>query len=299
MKNKIIFKEKLGKNALPYTLVIPMFLLMLIVIIYPISKTIVMSFYKNYLAQPGSNPFVGLDNYAKLFRDKNFINSVNVTIYYVVITVVVRFALGLIIALLLNENVKGQGIARSLIIIPWAMPVVVVCLLFVQLFDYQYGIINYTLLTIGIIKEPVKWLSDKDLALPVAMFVNIWKGTPWAAIMLLAGLQGIQKELYEAAEIDGAGALKKFWYVTLPTLKPISLTVSLLLIIWTIKDFSIVYVLNKGGPAHATEHMTIYIYQKAFEGLRMGVASAAGVTMLVVTMIFTIVYLRLLDRQNG
>jgi len=179
------------------------------------------------------------------------------------------------------------------------MPVVVVCLVFVQMFDFQYGIINYTLMTIGIIKEPVKWLSDKDLALPVAMFVNIWKGTPWAAIILLAGLQGIQKELYEAAEIDGAGAFKKFWCVTLPTLKPISLTVSLLLIIWTIKDFSIVYVLNKGGPAHATEHMTIYIYHKAFEGLRMGVASAAGVVMLVATMIFTIVYLRLLDRENG
>ena len=291
--------NKLKKNALPYILVVPMTVMMLIVIIYPISKTIVMSFYKNYLAQPGSNPFVGITNYVKLFGDKNFINSISVTIRYVVITVLARFALGLLIALLLNENVKGQGIARSIIIIPWAMPVVVVCLVFVQMFDFQYGIINYVFTTIGIIKEPIKWMSDKDLALPVAMFVNIWKGTPWAAIMLLAGLQGIQKELYEAAQIDGAGNFQKFWYVTLPTLKPISLTVSLLLVIWTIKDFSIVYVLNKGGPAHATEHMTIYIYQKAFEGLRMGIASAAGVAMLTVTMIFTIVYLRLLDRAGG
>jgi len=294
-----MLNEKLKKNALPYTLVIPMALMMFIVIIYPVFKTIGMSFFKNYLAQPGNNPFVGITNYVKLFEDKNFVNSINVTIRYVIITVLVRFVIGLIIALLLNENVKGQGIARSLIIIPWAMPVVVVCLVFVQMFDFQYGIINYLFTTAGIIKEPIKWLSDKDLALPIAMFVNIWKGTPWAAIMLLAGLQGIQKELYESAEIDGAGTFKKFWYVTLPTLKPISLTVSLLLIIWTIKDFSIVYVLNKGGPAHATEHMTIYIYHKAFEGLRMGVASAAGVIMLVVTMIFTIVYLRLLDRAGG
>lgn len=294
-----MLNEKLKKNALPYTLVMPMTVMMLIIIIYPIFKTIGMSFFKNYLAQPGSNPFVGITNYVKLFGDKNFINSISVTVRYVVITVVVRFVLGLLIALLLNENVKGQGIARSLIIIPWAMPVVVVCLVFVQMFDFQYGIINYVFLSTGIIKEPIKWMSDKDLALPVAMFVNIWKGTPWAAIMLLAGLQGIQKELYESAQIDGAGTFKKFWYVTLPMLKPISLTVSLLLIIWTIKDFSIVYVLNKGGPAHATEHMTIYIYQKAFEGLRMGVASAAGASMLAVTMIFTIVYLRLLDRVGG
>ena len=294
-----MLNEKLKKNALPYTLVIPMALMMLIVIIYPIFKTIGMSFFKNYLAQPGSNPFVGITNYVKLFGDKNFINSINVTTRYVVITVLVRFVIGLIIALLLNENVKGQGIARSLIIIPWAMPVVVVCLVFIKMFDFQYVIINYVFITSGIIKEPIKWMSNKDLALPVAMFVNIWKGTPWAAIMLLAGLQGIQKELYETAQIDGAGTFKQFWYVTLPMLKPISLTVSLLLIIWTIKDFSIVYVLNKGGPAHATEHMTIYIYHKAFEGLRMGVASAAGVAMLVVTMIFTIVYLRLLDRASG
>ena len=291
--------EKLKKNVFPYILVIPMTLMMLIVIIYPIFKTIGMSFFKNYWAQPGSNPFVGITNYVKLFGDKNFINSISVTIRYVVITVLVRFVIGLIIALLLNENVKGQGIARSLIIIPWAMPEVVVCLVFVQMFDFQYGIINYVFTISGIIKEPIKWLSNKDLALPVAMFVNIWKGTPWAAIMLLAGLQGIQKELYESAQIDGAGTFKKFWYVTLPMLKPVSLAVSLLLVIWTIKDFSIVYVLNNGGPAHATEHMTIYIYFKAFEGLRMGVASAAGVVMLVVTMIFTIVYLRLLDRAGG
>lgn len=288
--------DKLKKDALPYFLVIPMATMMVIVIIYPILKTIGMSFFKNYLAQPGDNPFVGITNYIKLFEDRNFINSISVTIRYVVVTVVVRFVLGLLIALLLNHDVKGRGIARSLIIIPWAMPTVVVCLVFVQMFDYQYGIVNHTLTAIGIIKEPIKWMSDKDLALPIAMFVSIWKGTPWAAIMLLAGLQGIPKELYEAAQIDGANTFKKFWYVTLPMLKPISLTVSLLLIIWTIKSFGIIYVLNKGGPAHATEHMSVYIYHKAFEGLRMGVASAAGVTMLAVTMIFTIVYLRLLDR---
>jgi len=290
--------EKLKKSAFPYILVIPLVLMMLIVIGYPIFKTIGMSFFENYLAKPGNNPFVGITNYVKLFRDKNFINSINITLRYVVITVLSRFVLGLFIALLLNENVKGRGIARSIIIIPWAMPVVVVCLVFVQMFDFQYGIINYVFITIGIIKEPIKWLSNKDLALPVAMFVNIWKGTPWAVIIFLAGLQGIPEELYESAEIDGANALKKFWYVTLPMLKPVSLVISLLLIIWTIKDFSIVYVLNKGGPAHATEHLTIYSYHKAFEGLRMGISSAAGVVMLVVTIIFTIAYLGLLDRAG-
>ncbi len=298
-KGSTVLNKKIRKKSLPYILVLPMVLMMSIVIIYPIFKTIGMSFFENYLARPGINPFVGIKHYVNLFRDKYFINSISITIRYIVITVLLRFVIGLIAALLLNEDVKGVGIARSIIIIPWAMPVVVVCLLFVQMFDFQYGIINYMLSTIGIIKEPVKWLSDKNLALPVAMFVNVWKGWPWVAIMLLAGLQGIQREYYEAAQIDGAGFFKQFRHVTLPMLKPVSMTVFILLMVWTIKDFDIVYILNKGGPAHATEHITIFIYQKAFEALRMGEASAAGVLMLMVTMFFTIVYFKLLDRMGS
>jgi len=294
-----LINNKIRKKSLPYVLVLPMVAMMTIVILYPVIKTVGMSFFENYLARPSVNPFVGLKHYLNFFDNKYFINSIIITIKYVAITVLLRFVIGLIAALLLNENVKGVGIVRSIVIIPWAMPVVVVCLLFVQMFDFQYGIFNYMLTSIGIIKEPVKWLSDKNLALPVAMFVNIWKGWPWVAIMLLAGLQGIQKEQYEAAEIDGAGYFKQFWYVTLPTLKPVTLTVFILLMVWTIKDFDIVYVLNKGGPAHATEHITIFIYQKAFEALRMGEASAAGVLVLIVTMIFTIFYLRLLDRTDN
>lgn len=294
-----LINNKIRKKSLPYVLVLPMVVMMTIVILYPVIKTVGMSFFENYLARPSVNPFVGLKHYLNFFDNKYFINSIIITIKYVAITVLLRFVIGLIAALLLNENVKGVGIVRSIVVIPWAMPVVVVCLLFVQMFDFQYGIFNYMLTSIGIIKEPVKWLSDKNLALPVAMFVNIWKGWPWVAIMLLAGLQGIQKEQYEAAEIDGAGYFKQFWYVTLPTLKPVTLTVFILLMVWTIKDFDIVYVLNKGGPAHATEHITIFIYQKAFEALRMGEASAAGVLVLTVTMIFTIFYLRLLDRTDN
>jgi len=294
-----LINNKIRKKSLPYVLVLPMVVMMTIVILYPVIKTVGMSFFENYLARPSVNPFVGLKHYLNFFDNKYFINSIIITIKYVAITVLLRFVIGLIAALLLNENVKGVGIVRSIVVIPWAMPVVVVCLLFVQMFDFQYGIFNYMLTSIGIIKEPVKWLSDKNLALPVAMFVNIWKGWPWVAIMLLAGLQGIQKEQYEAAEIDGAGYFKQFWYVTLPTLKPVTLTVFILLMVWTIKDFDIVYVLNKGGPAHATEHITIFIYQKAFEALRMGEASAAGVLVLIVTMIFTIFYLRLLDRTDN
>ena len=166
------------------------------------------------------------------------------------------------------------------------------------MFDPQYGIVNYTLQMLHIISAPLPWLTTTKFALPAALLVNIWKGTPWAAIMLLAGLQSIPPVLYEAAIMDGANVWNKFRYVTLPLLKPVSLTVFLLLMIWTVKDFAIVYVLTGGGPAHATEVMTIYVYRKAFEGLRMGEAAAGGMILLLLSLVFTILYLKALGGEE-
>lgn len=289
------FKHEIHINGIAYVLAAPMAIMIFVVIIIPIIRVVYMSFFDYYLARPNSHPFIGLQNYTKLFMDKTFFVSVRVTLIYIFVTVILRYVLGLGIALLLHEKFPGRGLARSIMIIPWAVPEVVACLIFIQMFDYQYGIINYWLSQLGIIHEPLKWLSDLRLALPSAMLVNIWKGTPWAAIMLLAGLQSIPESLYEAAKIDGANAWQRFKNVTLPLLKPISLAVFLLLVIWTIKDFAIVYVLNKGGPARATEVLTIFLYHKGFEGLRMGVASAAGVILLIVSMIFTVIYLKAME----
>ncbi len=291
-------KRSYRKNSLPYLLAAPMAIMVFLVIIVPIFRVIWVSFFDYYLAKPNVHPFVGLKNYVTLFKDPVFIKASSVTVVYIVVTVLARFFLGLGIAMLLHNSFLGRGLARSIIIIPWAVPEVVACLVWIQMLDYQYGIINHWLVSMHIIQEPLKWLASTSLALDAAMIVNIWKGTPWAAIMLLAGLQSIPETLYEAAVIDGASGWKKFWYVTLPLLKPISLAVFLLLVIWTIKDFAIVYVLNKGGPVHATEVLTIFIYHKAFQGLRMGVASAAGVFLLVCSMLFTVFYLKALEREG-
>ena len=292
-------RNRTMKKMTPYLLILPMVLIFLLVIAWPIIRNIEMSFFDYYLARPNKHPFIGLENYQKLFSDKVFWKSSEVTSIYISITVVARFVLGLGIALLLNAKIKFRGLARSLLIIPWAVPDIVACLIWIQMFDFQYGIINYFLMNIGVASEPLKWLASLDLALPAAMIVNVWKGTPWVAIMLLAGLQGIPVTLYEAAMIDGANALQKFRNVTWPLLKPVSLTVFLLLVIWSIKDFAIIYILNKGGPAHATEVLTIFIYQKAFTDLRMGVAAAGGVVLLVVSMIFTVLYLSALEDEEG
>jgi len=286
------------KNSLPYLLIAPMAILVIAFIIVPILRNTWMSFFDWYLARPSSHPFIGLENYIEVFTASTFKNSAKVTAIYIGVTVPARFLLALGIALLLSNTFKGRGLARSIIIIPWAIPVVVACLIWVQMLDYQYGIINYALIKLHLINEPLNWLSSMTLALPAAMAVNIWKGTPWPAIMLLAGLQSIPLELYEAAMVDGANAWQKFRYVTLPMLKPVSLIVFLLLVIWTIKDFAIVYVLNKGGPAHATEVLTVYVYRSAFEGLRMGEAAAGGMVLLAISMIFTIFYLRVMGGEE-
>jgi len=287
------------KKAFPYLLIAPMLIVLSFVMIFPILRNVWMSFFDWYLARPNQHPFIGLENYIKLFADKVFIKSLKVTGIYILVTVPARFIFGLGIALLLNQKIRFRGFFRSLIIIPWAVPEVIACLIFIQMFDYQYGVINYWLTNLGVVSESLKWLSTPDLALLAAIIVNVWKGTAWVAIMLLAGLQSIPNDLYEAAEIDGASVIQKFKDVTLPLLKPVSLSVFLLLVLWTVKDFGIIYVLNKGGPVHATEVVSIFIYNKAFTDLRMGIAAAGGVILLLFSMLFTVIYLRILEREGS
>ena len=292
-------KFRINKKFTPYLFVLPVIIVFVLIILYPLVKNIWMSFFENYLAKPNAHAFNNFQNYIDLFKDSVFWKSAKVSGIYISITVVIRFILGFAIALLLNQKLHLRGLARALIIIPWAVPDIVACLVWIQMLDLQYGIINYVLMNLHIIKQPLDWLSSISLSLPAAMVVNVWKGTPWVAIMILAGLQSIPEDLYEAAAIDGANAWKKLVNVTIPLLKPVSITVFLLLVIWSIKDFAIIYILNRGGPVHSTEVMTIYIYQKAFTDLKMGVAAAGGVILLITSMIFTVLYLKFLDKEES
>jgi multiple sugar transport system permease protein len=294
-----INKFRFSKQVTPYLFILPVVIVFLLIILYPLAKNIWMSFFQNYLARPLDHDWNNFKNYADLFGDRIFWKSTKVTGIYISITVVIRFFLGFLISLLLNQKLHLRGLARALIIIPWAIPDIVACLVWIQMFDFQYGIINYFLMNMHLIKEPLDWLSSISQSLPAAMIVNVWKGTPWVAIMLLAGLQSIPEDLYEAAEMDGASNWQKLLNVTIPLLRPVIVTVFLLLVIWSIKDFAIIYILNRGGPVHATEVMTIYIYQKAFTDLKMGVAAAGGVVLLLASMVFTVLYLKFLDREEG
>lgn len=292
--------SSLDRNRYGYLYVLPLVLVLCAVLLYPIVKVAVMSFQNWYLIRPDTvGTPVGLDNYRALFQDENFSNSIVISIKYILVTVPARFLLGLLSALLLNASFRGRAIARALLIIPWAVPEVVTCLVWILMYDKDFGIINSLLRNIGLITENIGYLQSTEAALDAAMVVNIWKGFPFVGVMLLAGMQSIPGDLYEASRVDGSSAWHRFRYITWPLLRPVSMVVFLLLVIWTIRDFGIVYVLAKGGPSRATEVLPIYLYNYAFTSMDFGIASAAGMLMLAVALVFTAVYIHMLKRGGA
>ena len=290
---------RLGRNKYGYIFGWPLILVMLALLIYPIVKISVMSFQNWYLLRPAKNgQFIAFNNFRKLFKDKYFIASVKKTCIYIAITVPIRYVLGYITALMLNRKFVGRTIARGIIVIPWAVPEVVTCLIWMLMMQKDYGIINTELIRFGLITSGIGWLTSTKVAMTSAVIVNIWKGFPFVAVMLLAGMQSVPADLYEAAMVDGASDWKQFWNITVPQLRPISAVVFMLLIVWTIRDYGIVYVLTGGGPTRATEILTIYMYKEAFDDFNYGIAAACGFLMMAVVLIFVIFYLKA-QKQEG
>ena len=275
----------------PYAFLVPLVLILFLFLVIPLVKAAIMSFQYYYVTKPSPNGhyFVGLENYGKVLQDEYFFNSVKVTLIYIVVTVAGRYIIGFITALLLNTKFLGRGLARALIIIPWAVPEVVACLVWILMYDKDYGIINFLLNNAGILSHNIAYLQDVSVALPAAMVVNIWKGFPYVAIMLLAGMQSVSTDLYEAADIDGATTFQKIRYITIPAIRSVSTTVFLLLIIWTIKDYAIAYVLTKGGPSRATELLTIYIQQTGFKYFDFGKDMKKRTGRKVITVILVVI----------
>ena len=281
-----------------YYFVAPLAILMVGLLLYPILKAALMSVQYWYMPKSGTsgNHFVGIDNFLEVFRDRFFLQSVKTTAIYMGVSIPVRYLLGLGTAILLNTGFRGRSVARSLIIVPWAVPEVVACLVWILMYELDFGLINRLAMDIGIINAPLGWLTDTRLALGSAIVVAVWKGFPFVAIMLLSGLQSIPDELYEAASIDGSGAWRSFRSITLPSLRPVSIVVFLLLIIWSIKDFGIIYLLARGGPSRMTEILTVYIYKAGFSSFDFGKAAAAGMIMLLFSAFFTVAYLNIVNR---
>lgn len=286
--------ERLGKkrkNVWPYLLLAPALIIMMAVVFVPICNAIIMSF-KNYnLTRPNKMGFIGLDNYKKLLTDKLFWSSLRRTVIWVVFGVGFQFIFGFILALLLNKNFPGRGLARSLSLIPWVTPGVLIALMWSLIMDGNYGVLNDILKRLGIISENVAFLAGKQTSMPSVILAIVWQGIPFFALMLLAGLQGIPNEFYEAADIDGATGLQKLFYITVPSLKNTIMVTMMLRIIWVANSVDVIFNMTEGGPAYSTQTLSVYIYKLA-SNLNMGYASALAIVLMLLLLIVAIPYVR-------
>ncbi|MEH7222280.1 sugar ABC transporter permease [Bacillus sp. JJ1566] len=258
-------------------------------VVYPLIKGIIMSFQDYNIMPGGESPFVGFENYAKAFSDPAFRYAVRNTILNTIVTVPINWFLGLFFAVLINlQFIKYKITFRTLYYLPIITSWIVVAFLFRYLFaDGDYGLINYLLVSAGFIDEPISWLQNQWTAMIVIWLFHIWKTVGWAIVIYLAALQGISKELYEAAAVDGATGIKSFIYITIPMLGPITAFVIINLVMGAFNIFPQVYFITNGGPMGQTEVLQSMIYKEAFNNFNFGYSSALGVMMGVTIFLIT------------
>jgi len=263
------------------------------VVIYPILTTMWLSLTDAPLISLSSPSFTGLANYADWLSNPEFWRSLWITLAYTFGVTVGSYAIGLITAMLLNVEFPGRAILRGLVLLPWAIPEVAAVMTWNWMLDYQFGIVN------SLLGSKIGWVTDSAVAPWTVTIVTIWKQFPLATVVLLAGLQAIPRELYEASNVDGASRLQQFIYVTLPGLRPVNSVLIMMLILYTFKRISIIYLLTGGGPARATEILPVTTYLEAFKYFRLGSASAVGILALLFTLVITLVYSRLFMREEA
>ena len=267
------------KRVEPWYYVGPIFLLLVIMFGYPLIKSIVMAF-QNYKLGNANVYFNDFANFQKMFGDKDFPLLLKNSIVYVIVSVFGQFIGGLILALCLRDKFKGRGIYQSIVFLPWAFSAFVVGLVFRWSFNGEYGVVNDVLMKLGIIKKGIAWLGTPGLSLVVVILAMIWIGIPFFGIMILAALQSIPDEIYEAADMDGCGMFRKFFSLTLPYIKPTVIMTILLRTIWIFNSFDLVVIVTQGGPANYSQTLPSYMYTKAFSGYDFGLAGAFGVLLI-------------------
>lgn len=268
------------KALFPYLLVLPGVIAIAALLVYPLLRGIWSSFYTHQPLDITQYRFVGLAHYRALLADRVFYTALKHTVIWTVGIVAVQYALGLIIALLLNQDIPGRSVFRALILIPWVVPNISAALTWRWMYAEQFGVINQMLNAIGL--ASINWLGRLDTALGSVMATAIWKGTPFVAVVLLAALQTIPDELYEASAIEGANAWQNFWYVTFPLMRGVTTIILLLTAIWTFNQFDIIWIMTKGGPANVTQILPVYTYLNAFSFFKFNYAAAIGTVGVVI-----------------
>ena len=277
----------------PYLYQAPTIILLTVLMLYPIIVVVRYSLMDNVIMN--KHPaFVGFQNYVAVLSDATFRASVGNTLYFTVMSVIFHLIVGLAFAMLLNAKVVKplvRSVLRVLYIMPWVFTATIIAIIWRLLLNPS-GVVNYMLQSMGIIGENIEWFSSSAAAIHALTFVNIWAGYPFYMVSLLAGLQGIPSDLYEAAVIDGASEFQKFRHITIPQLSPIIISIAMLDFIWTMQVFSLVWMTTGGGPIHATEVLGTYTYKLAFSTYQFSMASASAVIILVLSMSVAFFYVR-------
>lgn len=286
------------RKLVPYFYVSPATLLLVLLMLFPMVMVFKYSLMDGAIMKKDA-AFAGVQNYLTIFENPVFWQSVVQTLYFTIMSVIFHFIIGLAFALLLNTNRVDpliRSILRVLFILPWLFTAVIIAIIWRLLLDPN-GVVNSVLMALHIINFKVEWFSSTRTAIHALTFANIWAGYPLYMVSLLAGLQGISKELYEAAGIDGANEIQKFWYITIPQLMPIIISIALLDFIWTMQVFPLVWMTTGGGPIYSTEVLSTFTYKLAFSQYEFSLASASAMIILIISMSVTYFYIKHQQRR--
>ena len=285
------------KKFEPYLFLLPALIILLVFLFFPLLWNLYISLHDvSILTIIKEWKFVGFENFNNIFEDPNFFNSLRVTLVFVIGTVILQFGIGLLIALLLNQQIRASGIFRTLFIIPWTVSTVITGFSFKFLFDDNFGIVNYGIEKLGI--DSVQWFSDTAYAIWIIVIANTWYGTPFTILFLTAGLLSINPTLYEAAIVDGATKFRRFIHITLPLLKPFILTNLILVTVWTINFFDLQLIMTNGGPLFSTTTLSLYMYKQAFEFGYFSEGAAVGILLIIMNIAVAFAYLKVFTGRN-
>ena len=278
--------------------VAPAALVIILIVLIPLGRALWMSVFDIRLTRPGVEPFVGLGNYIEQLTSGDFWAATGRALYFTVVSTALELGFGMGLALLMDQPLRWRWLLRTLVILPWALPTIVNALMWRWIDNAEYGALNALLTQTGVLHDYQPWLSDSDLAMWMVIIADVWKLTPLVAILLLAGLQSIDREVVEVARVDGAGPWQVFRHILLPLVKPVMLILLVLRTMEAFKVFDLIWIMTHGGPANSTQTIAIYAYQTAYQGFDFGRGAALGYLIALVIMVLAAIYLRLLGRMG-
>lgn len=281
--------NKRTQNFQAYIFNAPLIIIAAIFILLPVIGTLITSFFRDVTFLPGK--FLALENYKHLLSDINFWKSVQFTLFFVIVSVSLELLLGMIFALILNETFPGRSLLRIIVLVPWAIPIAISARIWQFIYNFDFGVLNYLILQLGISNERISWLGTSTGAFFSIVISDVWKTTPFITIILLAGLSNISNEIYEQAKVDGSNLFQRFFKITLPLIKPVLIVALLFRTIDAIRIFDLIYVLTSGGPGGSTASISFYAYNFLVSG-DYGYGSTISVILFLIAAFLSILYIK-------